>query len=79
MLYDRAQLHTHSHPYGQFRHADQPTTHLWTGEETGVPGGKPQGTGITCKLHTHGRDRSKEVLSVETLVGFYFSSCIVAY
>ncbi|KAK3529894.1 hypothetical protein QTP86_007218 [Hemibagrus guttatus] len=24
------------------------------GEETGVPGGNPRGTGRTCKLHTHG-------------------------
>ncbi|KAK3513607.1 hypothetical protein QTP70_026921 [Hemibagrus guttatus] len=23
------------------------------GEETGVPGGNPRGTGKTCKLHTH--------------------------
>ncbi|KAK3536891.1 hypothetical protein QTP86_027097 [Hemibagrus guttatus] len=23
------------------------------GEETGVPGGNPRGTGRTCKLHTH--------------------------
>ncbi|KAK3516791.1 hypothetical protein QTP70_023668 [Hemibagrus guttatus] len=29
------------------------------GEETGVPGGNPRGTGRTCKLHTHGRGRNQ--------------------
>ncbi|KAK3514741.1 hypothetical protein QTP70_029691 [Hemibagrus guttatus] len=43
---------THS---GQFRDANQPTMHVFgPGEETGVPGGNPRGTGRTCKLHTHG-------------------------
>ncbi|KAK3506859.1 hypothetical protein QTP70_029532, partial [Hemibagrus guttatus] len=41
--------------YEQFRDANQPTMHVFgPGEETGVPGGNPQGTGRTCKLHTHG-------------------------
>ncbi|KAK3570549.1 hypothetical protein QTP86_022085 [Hemibagrus guttatus] len=41
--------------YGQFRNANQPTMHVFgPGEETGVPGGNPRGTGRTCKLHTHG-------------------------
>ncbi|KAK3520586.1 hypothetical protein QTP70_027503 [Hemibagrus guttatus] len=41
--------------YGQFRDANQPTMHVFgPGEETGVPGGNPRGTGRTCKLHTHG-------------------------
>ncbi|KAK3547247.1 hypothetical protein QTP86_017814, partial [Hemibagrus guttatus] len=40
--------------YGQFRYANQPTMHVFgLVEETGVPGGNPQGTGRTCKLHTH--------------------------
>ncbi|KAK3572073.1 hypothetical protein QTP86_022300 [Hemibagrus guttatus] len=40
--------------YGQFRDANPPTTHVFgPGEETGVPGGNPRGTGRTCKLHTH--------------------------
>ncbi|KAK3548899.1 hypothetical protein QTP70_021714, partial [Hemibagrus guttatus] len=40
--------------YGQFRDANQPTTHVFgLGEETGVPEGNPRGTGRTCKLHTH--------------------------
>ncbi|KAK3548657.1 hypothetical protein QTP70_016406 [Hemibagrus guttatus] len=39
----------------QFRDANQPTMHVFgLGEETGVPGGNPRGTGRTCKLHTHG-------------------------
>ncbi|XP_056603310.1 alpha-ketoglutarate-dependent dioxygenase alkB homolog 6 isoform X3 [Triplophysa dalaica] len=34
--------------------ANQPTMHVFgPGEETGVPGGNPRGTGRTCKLHTH--------------------------
>ncbi|KAK3523365.1 hypothetical protein QTP86_029845, partial [Hemibagrus guttatus] len=34
--------------------ANQPTMHVFgPGEETGAPGGNPQGTGRTCKLHTH--------------------------
>ncbi|KAK3511888.1 hypothetical protein QTP70_027487, partial [Hemibagrus guttatus] len=42
--------------YGQFRDANQPTMPVFgLGEETGVPGGNPRGTGRTCKLHTHGR------------------------
>ncbi|KAF4086778.1 hypothetical protein AMELA_G00088300 [Ameiurus melas] len=46
--------HTHTH-YGQFRHANQPTMHVFgLGEETEVPGGNPCSTGTTCKLHTHG-------------------------
>ncbi|KAK3555582.1 hypothetical protein QTP86_022975, partial [Hemibagrus guttatus] len=37
---------------GQFRDANQPTMDVFgLGEETGVPGGKPRGTGRTCKLH----------------------------
>ncbi|KAK3510232.1 hypothetical protein QTP70_031056 [Hemibagrus guttatus] len=41
--------------YGQFKDANQPTMHVFgLGEETGVPGGNPRGTGRTCKLHTHG-------------------------
>ncbi|KAK3530320.1 hypothetical protein QTP86_023958 [Hemibagrus guttatus] len=41
--------------YRQFRDANQPITHVFgPGEETGVPGGNPRGTGRTCKLHTHG-------------------------
>ncbi|KAK2819523.1 hypothetical protein Q7C36_021169 [Tachysurus vachellii] len=46
--------HTITH-YGQFsRDANQPTMHVFgPGEETGVPGGNPRGTGRTCKLHTH--------------------------
>ncbi|KAK3557456.1 hypothetical protein QTP70_027742, partial [Hemibagrus guttatus] len=41
--------------YGQFRDANQPTMHVFEpGEETGVPGRNPRGTGRTCKLHTHG-------------------------
>ncbi|KAK3550285.1 hypothetical protein QTP86_023824 [Hemibagrus guttatus] len=45
--------HTHNE---QFRDANQPTMHVFgPGEETGVPRGNPQGTGRTCKLHTHGR------------------------
>ncbi|KAK3552906.1 hypothetical protein QTP86_028000, partial [Hemibagrus guttatus] len=51
--------HTHSviH-YGQFRDANQPTMHVFgPGEETGVPGGNPRGTGRTCKLHTHSREK----------------------
>ncbi|KAK3548593.1 hypothetical protein QTP70_015103 [Hemibagrus guttatus] len=40
--------------YGQFRDANQPTMHVFgLGEETGVPGGNPRGTGRTWKLHTH--------------------------
>ncbi|KAK3557571.1 hypothetical protein QTP70_030499 [Hemibagrus guttatus] len=40
--------------YRQFRDANQPTMHVFgLGEETGAPGGNPQGTGRTCKLHTH--------------------------
>ncbi|KAK3555928.1 hypothetical protein QTP86_029764, partial [Hemibagrus guttatus] len=51
----RAHTHTRGY-YGQFRDANQPTMHVFgPGEETGVPGGNPQGTGRTCKLHTHGR------------------------
>ncbi|KAK3534354.1 hypothetical protein QTP86_014277, partial [Hemibagrus guttatus] len=47
--------HTHTLIYGQFRDANQPTMHVFgPGEETGVPGGNPRGTGRTCKLHTHG-------------------------
>ncbi|KAK3517931.1 hypothetical protein QTP70_027909, partial [Hemibagrus guttatus] len=51
----RAHTHTLSFThYGQFRDAHQPTKHVFgLGEETGVPGGNPQGTGRTCKLHTH--------------------------
>ncbi|KAK3509028.1 hypothetical protein QTP70_018534, partial [Hemibagrus guttatus] len=31
------------------------STHVFgLGEETGLPGGNPRGTGRTCKLHTHG-------------------------
>ncbi|KAK3510041.1 hypothetical protein QTP70_026697 [Hemibagrus guttatus] len=45
--------HTITH-YGQFRDANQPTMHVFgLGEETGVPGGNPRGTGRTCKLHAH--------------------------
>ncbi|KAK3557276.1 hypothetical protein QTP70_026278, partial [Hemibagrus guttatus] len=41
--------------YGQFRDTNQPTMHVFgPGEETGVPGGNPRGTGRTCKLLTHG-------------------------
>ncbi|KAK3536892.1 hypothetical protein QTP86_027096 [Hemibagrus guttatus] len=41
--------------YRQFRDANQPTMHVFgLGEEAGVPGGNPQGTGRTCKLHTRG-------------------------
>ncbi|KAK3541577.1 hypothetical protein QTP86_032709, partial [Hemibagrus guttatus] len=44
--------HTHSHSHTT---DNQPTMHVFgLGEETGVPGGNPQGTGRTCKLHTHG-------------------------
>ncbi|KAK3518116.1 hypothetical protein QTP70_033207 [Hemibagrus guttatus] len=42
--------------YGQFffRDANQPTMHVFgPGQQNGVPGGNPQGTGRTCKLHTH--------------------------
>ncbi|KAK3536097.1 hypothetical protein QTP70_028684, partial [Hemibagrus guttatus] len=49
--------HTHilSHSLTQSRDANQPTMHVFgLGEETGAPGGNPQGTGRTCKLHTHG-------------------------
>ncbi|KAK3550030.1 hypothetical protein QTP86_018655, partial [Hemibagrus guttatus] len=46
-------IHAITH-YGQFRDANQPTMHVFgLGEETGVPGGNPRGTGRTCKLHTH--------------------------
>ncbi|KAK3524623.1 hypothetical protein QTP70_030930 [Hemibagrus guttatus] len=44
---------THAITHGQFRDANQPTMHVFgLGEETGVPGGNPRGTGRTCKLHT---------------------------
>ncbi|KAK3550505.1 hypothetical protein QTP86_033402 [Hemibagrus guttatus] len=47
----------HSHSlthYGQFRDANQPTTHVFgLEEETVGPGGNPRDTGRTCKLHTH--------------------------
>ncbi|KAK3507499.1 hypothetical protein QTP70_027436, partial [Hemibagrus guttatus] len=53
--------HTHSHSLKQsyttdnFRDANQNTMHVFgLGEEDGVPGGNPRGTGRTCKLHTHG-------------------------
>ncbi|KAK3563561.1 hypothetical protein QTP86_030969 [Hemibagrus guttatus] len=51
----RAQTHSHSLTlYRQFRDANQPTMHVFgLGEETREPGGNPQGTGRTCKLHTH--------------------------
>ncbi len=46
--------YTLTHPfihYGHFRHAHQPTMHVFgLGEETGVPGGNPHSTGRTCKL-----------------------------
>ncbi|KAK3573870.1 hypothetical protein QTP86_032962 [Hemibagrus guttatus] len=49
--------HTLSHSlthYRQFRDTNQPTVHIFgPGEETGVPGENPRGTGRTCKLHTH--------------------------
>ncbi|KAF4074980.1 hypothetical protein AMELA_G00229430, partial [Ameiurus melas] len=49
--------YTLTHPfihYGHFRHANQPTMHVFgLGEETGVPGGNPRSTRRTCKLHTH--------------------------
>ncbi|KAK3525307.1 hypothetical protein QTP86_027206 [Hemibagrus guttatus] len=45
---------THTHTHTHFRDANQPTMHVFgLGEETGVPGGNPRGTGRTCKLHTH--------------------------
>ncbi|KAK3544016.1 hypothetical protein QTP70_034018, partial [Hemibagrus guttatus] len=51
--------HAFTH-YGQFRDANQPTMHVFgPGEETGVPGGNPRGTGRTCKLHTHGGGRNR--------------------
>ncbi|KAK3538370.1 hypothetical protein QTP86_000563 [Hemibagrus guttatus] len=41
------------HP-GRSANPSQGTMHAFgPGEETGVPGGNPQGTGRTCKLHTH--------------------------
>ncbi|KAK3538203.1 hypothetical protein QTP70_033117, partial [Hemibagrus guttatus] len=54
----RAHTHTLSFThaithYGQSRDANQPTMHgIGLGEETGVPGGNPRGTGRTCKLHS---------------------------
>ncbi|KAK3539864.1 hypothetical protein QTP70_014896 [Hemibagrus guttatus] len=61
--------HTHSHSltqYGQFRDANQPTTHVFgLGEETRVPGGNPRGTGRTCKLHTHKAEAGIEPPTLE--------------
>ncbi|KAK3559654.1 hypothetical protein QTP86_013610 [Hemibagrus guttatus] len=61
--------HTHSHSlthYGQFRDANQPTMHVFgLGEETGVPGGNPRGTGKTCKLHTHTAEAGIEPPTLE--------------
>ncbi|KAK3572532.1 hypothetical protein QTP86_034320, partial [Hemibagrus guttatus] len=51
--YTHSLIHSHN---GQFRDANQPTMHVFgLGEKTEVPGENPQGTGRTCKLHTHGR------------------------
>ncbi|KAK3529172.1 hypothetical protein QTP70_019415, partial [Hemibagrus guttatus] len=48
--------------YRQFRDANQPTMHVFgPGEETGVPGGNPRGTGRTCthnSTHTWQRRES---------------------
>ncbi|KAK3539159.1 hypothetical protein QTP86_027619, partial [Hemibagrus guttatus] len=51
----KAHTHTLSFThYRQFRDANQSTMHVFgLGEETGVPGGNPRGTGRTCKLHAH--------------------------
>ncbi|KAK3525310.1 hypothetical protein QTP86_027205, partial [Hemibagrus guttatus] len=52
-------VHTHTHTL-RTRDANQPTMHVFgLGEETGVPGGNPRGTGRTCKLHTHGGGRNR--------------------
>ncbi|KAK3521248.1 hypothetical protein QTP70_001543 [Hemibagrus guttatus] len=55
---DGVPTHRRAHTqYGQFRDANQPTTHVFgLGEETGAPGGNPRSTGRTCKLYTHGRE-----------------------
>ncbi|KAK3517004.1 hypothetical protein QTP70_029981 [Hemibagrus guttatus] len=57
--------HTYTHTR-QFRDANQPTMHVFgLGEETGVPGGSPQGTGRTCKLHTHMAEAGIELPNLE--------------
>ncbi|KAK3533813.1 hypothetical protein QTP70_031071, partial [Hemibagrus guttatus] len=56
---DGVPTHRRAHTQ-QFRDANQPTMHVFgPGEETGTPGGNPQGTGRTCKLHTHTRQRQE--------------------
>ncbi|KAK3519313.1 hypothetical protein QTP70_024511, partial [Hemibagrus guttatus] len=53
---DRVPTHRRAYTHNrQFRDANQPTRHVFgLGEETGVPGGNPRGTGRTCKFLTHG-------------------------
>ncbi|KAK3551969.1 hypothetical protein QTP70_031492, partial [Hemibagrus guttatus] len=49
-------IHSHNHTLRTILEMpiNLPRMSLDWGMETGVPGGNPQGTGRTCKLHTHG-------------------------
>ncbi|KAK3568123.1 hypothetical protein QTP86_030903 [Hemibagrus guttatus] len=64
--------HTHSHSLTQSHTTDNlempinlPCHTFGLGEETGVPGGNPQGTGRTCKLHTHMAEAGNEPPTLE--------------
>lgn len=54
MGYQAIAGHDLTHTIAQFRHANQPTVHIFElGEETGESRGNSRSTGRSCKLHVH--------------------------